>query len=1197
MIRIQPLISFCLLRQRIAYLAIGLSLLVALPLRAATGGSISGTLTDPSGAVITGATLTATDAVTGTQFKATSDDKGFYSFPSLPVGKYDLRIEADGFKRYTKTGLVIDADGALKVNVVLEIGASTQTVTVSATAVQLDTVSNEMGEVVTGKTMTAVPLNGRSYTDLLAIQPAVIPITSMQSNSIVMAGVTGAIDPSGELNPGNLSINGAQESANGFLVNGSDVQEHMNGGTSIIPNLDSIAEFRVLTSNFDAQYGNYNGGIVNVITKSGTDRFHGDAFEFLRNTDLDANTYFNKQTTPVTPRPKFIQNQFGGTIGGPIRREKAFFFGDYQGTRTSQGIETGLIGVPSLQDRSGDLSDVASSLTGTVSGPYMASRLAQRLGYPVQQGEAYYTSGCTLSSDCVFPNAVIPTSAWSAPAQHLLQYIPSPNSANNVFSTSAYAQTTRDDKAGLRFDLNTRYGLFSPYYFIDDYSLSDPYPTAEGGASVPGFQATTRGRAQLITLGNTRTFGANAVNDAHVSLMRNFNAIGYPVGGVGVSLASQGFVTGPGTPGIVPLAPSIEGVENIVFNNFTMGETTTGVTQANNTLQWNDTFSRVIGSHTMRAGAQFHYDQINLAPDATFNGTFTFTGSETGSDFADFLIGAPSDYTQSSGRNFYLRNHYLGLFAQDSWQARPNLTINYGLRWDVLPYWYEKYNQLETYVAGQQSVVFPGAPRGLVFPGDPGIPRTIFPTKYDHFSPRIGLAYSPGSQSGILRRLFGDGGTTSIRAGYGIYYTAFQGLSAGVLYAVAPYGDTYDSPAPPVFSEPFITSSNGANNGQPFPMNYPPFGTSASHPDNSVDWSKLLPINCLPSPDPRNTVPYSEQYMFSVERKLSANTLLSLAYVGNEGHHLLVLQDINPGNPALCLSLSKTSEVAPGSPTCGPFEESSTFVTASGQVIKGTRTAGQGSNYGDNDAQRTIGNSNFNALEATLRQSEAHSSFLISYTYSKSIDQSSNLGEPVNPFNNPDTRLTRAISAFDMTQNFVATYQYDLPFDRLLRGYNRLTDGWAISGTTRFSSGLPVTLYNNTDSSLLGTSTNGVNNNLLDTPECSPGNLEINTNPRNGRPEFNTALFSIPQLGQLGNCKRRFFYGPGIENFDMALRKNLPLWESKSLQIRLEAFNVFNHAQFYGPAAVQGSITSSTFGQVISAQAPRLVQLGAKFNF
>ena len=333
-----------------------------------------------------------------------------------------------------------------------------------------------------------------AITDLLALQSGVVPVTSLTSDTQQDVGVS-AFSPSGDLNPGTISINGQREFANSFVLNGSDVEEDVNMGTAIVPNLDSIAEFRILTSNFDAEYGEFSGGQINVVTKSGNNGFHGNAFEFLRNTNLDARNYFSPT------RGAFDQNQFGGTVGGPIRKNKVFFFADYQGTRSTQGIDTGQIPVPSMQDRSGNLSDVASSLTGTVSGPNLAQLLTQKLGYGVTTGESYYFPGCTSAAQCVLPNAVIPQSAWSAPAANLLKYIPAPNNSNNTFSTSAYNQTLQDDKGAYRLDGTTRWGMLSAYYFMDGWSQNSPYPVAQGGANVPGFNALNQGTRAVAGAG------------------------------------------------------------------------------------------------------------------------------------------------------------------------------------------------------------------------------------------------------------------------------------------------------------------------------------------------------------------------------------------------------------------------------------------------------------------------------------------------------------------------------------------------------------------------------------------------------------------------------------------------------------------------------------------------------------------------
>jgi hypothetical protein len=333
--------------------------------------------------------------------------------------------------------------------------------------------------------------------------------------------------------------------------------------------------------------------------------------------------------------------------------------------------------------------------------------------------------------------------------------------------------------------------------------------------------------------------------------------------------------------------------------------------------------------------------------------------------------------------------------------------------------------------------------------------------------------------------------------------------------------------------------------------------------------------------------------MLSVQRQIGTNTVLSASYVGTQGHRLLVMVEANPGDPALCLSLSQPSQVAPGSATCGPFGESNVFTTTSGQVINGTRGP-LGPNFGSDTNQATIGKSNYNALEVNLHHTSGRLELSAGYTYSKSMDESSNLGEEVNPIN---PSLSYALSSFDITQNFVVSYNYRIPFERFFRAANRWTQGWELSGITHFSTGLPVTLVNYGDNSLLGAEPNGINNFGIDEPDYSGGPLNLSHNPRNGTPYFDSTQFSENALGTPGTSRRRFFYGPGMDNYDMALLKNLSLTESKSLQLRLEGFNVFNHTQFFGPQTIDGNISSSTFGQAVSADPPRLVQLGIKFLF
>ncbi len=767
----------------------------------------------------------------------------------------------------------------------------------------------------------------------------------------------------------------------------------------------------------------------------------------------------------------------------------------------------------------------------------------------------------------------------------MLGYIPESNIGINTFGTSSYAQRVHDNKGAIRLDRTTRAGQLMLYGFFDDYDVLNPYPTAQGGANVPGFSARNKGRAQLYAANLLSTLNPRTVNTFHLSYMRNAAAVGQPAGGQGISLASQGFVTGADTPGIFAVSPGIEGVENLVFNGFTMGTTVTGLSQAENISESTDDASLVFAQHFLSFGAGFHADQINTHPNVYDNGSFSFTGNETGLDFADFLLGIDSSYTQGDGQNFYNRNHSIGVYGQDSWRARDTLTLNYGLRWDVLPPWYEKHNQLLSLDSNEQSVVFPNAPKGIVFPGDPGVPRTISPTRYTNFAPRLAASWAP-------KHLHAH---TVLRAGYGVYYSAFEGLSAGIMSGNPPYGVTQTLPAPTLLDQPFIQAANGKSLGQRFPLQTVPFGASASHPVTTVDWTNFEPLTGIPAFAKNNVVPYSENYTLAASQQLGTATTATVSYVGTQAHHLLVIQQVNPGNPALCLALSQEGTVAPGSATCGPFKESSLFTAADGTTYQGTRTAFSGQ-FGGVNLQRTIANAHDHALEADLRHVSGGLYLQLAYTWSKSIDQSSSLAEAVYPdtqFSNAG--LSRALSAFDMRHNFSATYRYAMPLQRFWPRHPRLAGGWQVSGLTRFGTGLPVTLVNNNDTSLLGTAPNGINNNGLDEPSVRPGNLKVHHRPN--APAFNTALFSLPALGTLGNARRRFFDGPGLDNTDLALSKTTRMRELSALELRVEAFNLFNHAQFFGPSAVQGNISAPNFGQIQTASPPRLMEVVARLSF
>lgn len=1213
---------------------------------AGISGSISGIVTDPSGSVIPNATVIATNTQTGTNFTIKTDEKGFYSFPDLAVGDYDVEVQQTGFKTYRQSAIHVDANAAIRVDVKLAIGEVSEKVLVTSEAVHVETQNTQMGEVINSEKMTAVPLNGRDFTNLLALQPGVVPNAyAAQASEMNNREVGG-----GTLNSGNQSINGGREASNAFMVNGATVEEGKNNGTAVIPNLDSIEEFRIITNNFDAEYGNYSGGQVNVVTKSGTNSYHGSGFEFLRNTVFDARNFFD-QTGSVG---KFNQSQFGGTFGGPVKKDKIFFFADYQGTRKIQGTTQNAL-VPSLADRpdtpanngnanvldqfqtliaNGGSPGVVTSDCSTSPTTCWSAVLSNRLGYQVQPNEPYFTPTCDNTdanspTGCVFPNGLIPRAAITPVALGFLPFIPQPNVQNSSafnFSTSAFNTRLRDDKAGMRVDGNTKYGMLSAYYHVDDDVLNAPYPN--GGATVPGFNGVDFARSQLIVLSDTKSFGSTSVNEVRLSYLRSASHLASPQGGLGVTLSSLGFTEGFDQPGgIGPIAPNLEGVPTVVFGSlgFTIGVPSDTTRQFNNTFQIQDNYTKIIGRHSWKFGGQIHYDQINDRNFFGENGDFQFNGTETGVDYLDFLLGAPSSFIQASNQILDSRSKYVGLYAQDSWRATPNLTFNYGLRWEFSNPWYDTQNKIETLIPGEQSVLFPGAPTGWVVPGDPGVPRTLAPTRYHNFAPRIGLAYSPSTDSGWIAKLTGGPGKTSIRMGYGIYYTSVEDLSQFQEIGDAPYGDFLFNGNSPGFGTPYEDRATGLTFQSPFPFVFPPAHVSAKNPDTTFDWASVEPLSGALAFDPHNVSPRSEQYDVSLQRQFGTKTVLSASYVGNQGHHLVSEIEANPGNGALCLQLNQAPfNPTPGTDVCttngGEFntytlppgvgfpsqatpqvETQGPCTSSAGNCnVVNTLFTRLGPNFNNIPLEATIAQSSYNSLQLSLRHVSGLSTFLVGYTYSKCMDNASGLEEGINPFN---TRRSIGLCLFDVTHNFVASYEAQLPFNRLFHttsGFaNKLASGWAVSGITTFASGLTVNLNESDDNSVSGTQGG---EDSVDLPNfVGGGPLFLQKNPRkafsdpnNPVPFFNPSVFAAEPLGQIGNSRRRFFHGPGLNNFDMALLKTTKLTETKTLEFRFEAFNIFNHAQFQNPVA---DFNAPNFGFVTGANDPRILQAALKFEF
>jgi Carboxypeptidase regulatory-like domain/TonB dependent receptor len=1225
-----------------------LIVLVANPAFADVTGALTGVVRDPSQAVVAGAKVTITNTQTNLSESTTTGADGAYHFLALAAGTYKISVNAPGFRPYSSTNeITVQVNDQLKLDIPLQVGTVAEEVDVTGNLVRVETESTQLGDVIDSQKMLALPLNGRSYLDLLGLQAGVAPTT---------AGTIGGDRPvSGYIsNAGNISVNGQRETANAFLVNGGDVSEGRNLGAGLVPNLDSVEEFRLITNSFDAEYGKFSGAVMNAITKSGTNGFHGDAFEFIRNDAMDATNFITATTSELK------RHQFGFTAGGPFWKNKLFWFTDYQGTRQVQSAETGIVDMPTADEIQGNFGPSTTCLVGGVAGPCTMSgtvdggpgpagscpasaapcnpwptTLSQRLGYTVTNGEPYWTPNCITQQDaqngvCVFPGGIIPQAAWAPPAGGILPFIPAANSADGLtYSDNSQKNTVRDDKIGERVDFNNRKtGNWSFYYHFDDSTVFDALPifSQGGGSEPPGFPATTPTRAQEFVISNTKTLGPTAVSEARVTFFRTSTHLDNPSGGK-ASLSSLGFATGAGSLGIIPDATPgfAEYVPQVYFNSFVIGTPPLITFQPNNTYTASEGLSKIVGRHTLKFGGEFRYLQVNERNLASQDGAFVFDGTVTGIDFADYLIGAPTGagngYTQAAVQLLDSRTRYGGAYAQDSWKATPDLTVNLGLRWEVSMPWYDTQGKIQTWVKGEQSTVFPLSPQGLVYPGDPGIPKTLAPTRYNNFGPRIGIAYSPSFSDGALGKIFGGPGKTSIRASYGMYYTSVEDLNLFYEVGDAPFGLYWTSPGPVDFAEPFRNRLDGGTDseGQRFPFTVPIPGSPAN---KTLSFSVYEPMSYFPGYDIHNRLPYAEHFNFSIQRELSKSTVLTMSYVGTSGHRLIAQTEANPGDPALCEQLTAQGyfDQSLGVIGCGPNAEQDTF-TLGANTVYGTRdTLLNPNNCGNgtlcfgfgNTFTKLVANSIYHAGEVTVERKAGDVTLLAAYTFAKAIDDSSAFGDLIN-FSN--AKLSRGLSSTDVHQNFVVSYVWELPFNRLFHALPRFTKGWQIQGITRFSGGFPIQMADSNpatcasglcvgDASLVGSPSTDMPNVV--------GPIHIH-NPRDTatRTYFDQSSFAPtqcaltfpggpgtagvlagPDCGSFGTANRRFFHGPGFNNTDLGITKIVPVNEAMHFEIRGEFFNVFNHAQFENPS---GDISNGGFGNVSVARDPRIGQISGKF--
>jgi hypothetical protein len=973
-------------------LAAAVSILIPtlLPAQGASG-RIVGRVADPSAAVLAQVKVTLLNEATGINRDALTNDSGDYSFVDVAPGTYTVQFELAGFKKNVQKSVIVDVNQVVTLNSTLQIGGTQETVEVTSEAPQVDTTSTQLGAVINDRSVNELPLNTRDTYQFLQLQPGVQ--SQLGSSGSLFAGSD---------DPGSVSVNGGRTRANNFSVNGGDANDQFVNTPTIQPVPDAVEEFRVITNTFDAEYGRNSGSVVNVITKSGGNAFHGNIYEYFRNTILDARGY------PDTTKPQLNQNQFGGTFGGPIKKDRTFFFLSYEGRRIRDGVPGNLLNVPTGKPASasgpasgefaGDFSDQGAFTGGIPTGGFIASVLDGRRGCDAALGHTV----AALPSDpdgltdwsSVFPNNVIPTPCQDPVAANLLQkYVPAANigtGQNQVVPVG----TINADQFTARFDhkINDHQNFTAYYYFNDNREL-DPYDTFEAaGANIPGFGNLNNLRNQQWNFTHTWTISNALVNEAHFTYMREgelgfikpqtTNALTSSCTGAAAAFCFTGtsdssaitsaFGTAPNL-GITPGLPStLTGVPFVsISGGASFGNNFEGfLPQVGNSFQWSDELTWVKGTHTLKFGVDVRRARFDQFYYFDVNGEYTFDNSGPngiipgdGDQYAEFLLGLADAYTQGSGQREDVRSTAVYPFAQDSWKIKPNLTLNYGLRWEFSPPPTDISGHVETFRPGQNSTVYPCGitnstsywqglgvanptcantgtePTGLVVPNDPGVPAGMTSTYYKAFAPRIGIAYSPNFSSGPLATLFGSNGKTSIRAGWGLFYNPIEELVLAQFGAEPPFGGS-TSLSDVFFNTPYV---NQGDFTAPNPFN----GVITPTKGAPTDLSLFRPILLYGEFEPHLRSQYTSQYNLTIQRELTNSMMFQIGYVGSEGHRLLATHDINPSNPQTCLDMFNISQYYASQPQttanqalaaaygCGPTVEDSDWVLPANTIPAG----------------------------------------------------------------------------------------------------------------------------------------------------------------------------------------------------------------------------------------------------------------------
>ncbi len=1278
------------------FAALAIFLLSALPVLAqGTGGRILGRVTDPSSAVLGGAKVIATNDATGVTHDSLTNESGDYVFPDLPVGTYTLTFDLTGFKKAVRHGITLDVNQVITLNMTMQLGAAQEVIDVTSEAPLVDTSSTQLGAVVNNRSVNELPLNARDSYQFLQLQPGV------QSQLGSSGGTFYGSDSSGA-----VSVNGGRSRANNFSVNGGDANDQFVNLPTIQPTPDAIEEFRVISNTFDAEYGRNSGAVVNVVTRSGTNQWHGNVYEYFRNKVLNSQGYFN------TVNPQFNQNQFGGTFGGPIKKDRTFFFLSYEGRRIRQGVSGDLVFVPGPQEIpsaaqggsifAGGFPDTwADGVTpNAINDQFVADALNGRPGCTTAisaLGGQTPASGVLWNQ--IFPtaggNATIPTQCMDPVAIDMLRFVPAANRPDGTYQ-GVPAKDDDQNQFTIRIDhhINDHQNFSFYYYFTDGAQLQPFYNFQASGANVPGFGTKVNSRYQQYNPSHTWTINNSLVNEARFTYMREgqltfqhpqmtsavqdtcssaaaqavcFNgtsdssAINAVIAGAGIPVAQAGITTG--------LPPNRTGVPFIgVSGGFSIGNGWEGeLPQVGNSFMWSDNLTWVKGNHTMKFGADIRRARFDQTLYFETSGQFTFDGSTANSvqfddNYPSYFLGLADNYQQGSAQRENVRSTGVYLFAQDSWKINPSLTLNYGLRWELDTPLTDVLHHVQTYRPGQNTTTYPCMltaaeqanfgtsdcadagvlPTGLVVPGDKGVPAGLTQTYYKAWGPRIGLAYTPNFTSGPMAKVFGASGKTSIRTGWGLFYNPMEQLVLEQFGAEPPFGGSTFL-ASTFLNTPFV-GQNGGVNPNPFT------GILSPPPGTPTDWASFRPMLLFGDFQPKMRTQYTAQYNFTIERELARDIVLQLGYVGSQGHRLLASHDINASNPASCLGLIAMANTDPSwvtdgfgtQSTCSQFAEDNSFlvsptaiapaggfvvpysgngggnptvipagtsigsVAPNGIFLAGLRPysapncnplsgGGLGTGcpvdgigaFSNIFAEDTIAASAYNSFQASVEKRFSHGlQFQAAYTLSKSLDWASSFEETVNPF---DYKASRALSLFNSKQRFVINYVWDIPAPKYSGVKGKVLDDWQVSGIIQFQSGFPIRIQTEDDNELISS--------LFFLGAGAPqlnGPLQIQNPKTNGGFYLNPAQWSDPTLGQFATTPRSICCGPGENQWDITFSKRIAFSESRYFQFRADIFNLFNKTEFVNP---DGNFSDTTFGQILQARDPRLVQFALKFYF